>query len=113
MGANVVRLRRRRIIDVAAYVKAVIIRRVREFGQSDSPRISRYVLKAIKCGGDLLDMLGTEIVLRPPRVEFGVGVDEEHLAAASLRLVWVRRAASEVGTHHKDASRDARAIEEI
>ena len=52
---------------------------------------------------DLLDVLGTELVLVLALGVFAVGVDEEHLAAQRVRFVLV---------HHQDAGRDAGAVKE-
>ena len=78
-----------------------------------TPGVAGHVLEAVEGGDDLLDVLGTQVVLRAAGVELGVGIDEEHLAAAVCGLVRVRRLAGEVRTHHQDAGRDAGAVEQV
>ena len=46
-------------------------------------------------------------------MELGVGIDEQHLAAAVLGLVRDWRLAGEVGAHDQNAGRDAGAVEEV
>ena len=58
-------------------------------------------------------MLGSKIVLRASGMELGVGIDKEHLAATVGGFVRIGRPAGEIGAHHEDAGRDARAVEQV
>ena len=113
VGAHVVRLGRRRVVHVAADVEIEVVGCTGDFRERHDAGVAGNVLVAVEGGYDLLDVLRAQVVLRAAGMELGVGVDEEHLASAFCGLVRVRRLAGEVRPHHKDAGRDARAVEQI
>src|SRR5690242_20074954 len=87
--------------------------RTTNLSEGDATSIAGHVFKP-NIGSDyLLYMLRPQVVLGSARMELGVGVDEENLAAAVLGLIRVGRLAGKVGPHHEDTSRDACAVEKI
>src|ERR1035441_2103467 len=98
VGADVLRLRGRRVVDVAADVEVEVV--VRQLGNAHHVGEAGDVLIVVIGRDDLLDVLGAEVVLRAAGGEFAVGVDEQNLAAASGET---RRGAAQ----DEDAGRDA------
>ena len=100
MGAHVLRLGRRAVVDVAPDVEIVFLGL--QAGIGHEPAVGGHLQPVAVDVGDLLDVLGPQAVLVLAFPVLAVGVDEEHVVAlARAGLV-----------EHQHAGRDARAVEQ-
>jgi hypothetical protein len=76
MGAYVMRLRWRRVVDVAPDVEIEVVGRVCDFRDRDDAGVGGHVFVAVEGGDDLLDVLRAQVVLGPAGMELGVSIDE-------------------------------------
>jgi len=102
MGPHVFRLRIGRVVHIAADVEVVVVR-VHDLGFGNEAAVLGQFALVSEDVGDLLDVLGAELILILALGKFAVGVDEEDFVAQFIGLVLV---------HDQNTSRDAGAVEE-
>ena len=108
MRPHVVRLRRRRVVGVAADIEIeIVLRQRRVTDHRREPRLHRERLEGV---GDFLDVLGQQMVLGPALEKLAVGVDEQH---PPLTLGRLAAGITLALTQHQHASRNAGAIKQI
>ncbi|MCY1507971.1 hypothetical protein D9M68_422680 [compost metagenome] len=112
VGTHIMRLGWRRVIHIAADIQVVVVGA--QGGDVHHIAEAFDAAEFVEGGGDLLDMLGQQVVLCAALEVFAVGVDKQHLA---LALGWFGTDA--VGAfllllaQDQDAGRDAGAVEQV
>ncbi len=113
MRPYIMRLRRWRIIHIAADIEVVVIGSIRDLALRHNSGVIGDLGIPLIGGGHFFNVFRAQIILRSPGEILVIRIDKQHPAAPILRFVGVRRIAGDVGTHNQNTCRDARTIKEI
>src|ERR1700680_4923951 len=113
VGANVMRLWRRRIIYISPDVQTPVVGLVCNLFHRHTAGVIVHVRKTFKSGYDLFDIFWKQIILGAARVILGVSINKKNTATPFSRFVWISCLTVEIGAHHQKARRNASAVEEI
>ena len=104
VGPDIMGFRGGGVVGVTADVEVPVI--LRQLLPGDHGGVAGNLCKVFKGGDDLLDVLGTQMVLSPTGMILGIGVDEQDFPLPGIGL-------GSGSTHDEDAGRNTGAVEEV